>query len=149
MLFSYSSFTSGFSYVAWVSVSICYRKIASLLVLAVIVLLSILTCVVPYGRDDQLGPLLDAEALKAAIDTGDTAWMMISATLVLFMTPGLAFFYGGMVRDSLAGHDVARSLNRLQLSRAYDVALAVGHAASLLVSWTEISLVLFLSCCSC
>jgi len=32
------------------------------------------------------------------IDTGDTAWVLISAALVLFMTPGLALFYGGMVR---------------------------------------------------
>jgi Amt family ammonium transporter len=33
------------------------------------------------------------------VDTGDTAWMLISTALVLFMTPGLAFFYGGMVRS--------------------------------------------------
>ena len=32
------------------------------------------------------------------IDSGDTAWMLTSSALVLFMTPGLAFFYGGMVR---------------------------------------------------
>ena len=32
------------------------------------------------------------------IDTGDTAWVLISAALVLLMTPALAFFYGGMVR---------------------------------------------------
>lgn len=32
------------------------------------------------------------------IDTGDTGFMMICSTLVLLMTPGLAFFYGGMVR---------------------------------------------------
>jgi Amt family ammonium transporter len=31
-------------------------------------------------------------------NTGDTAWMLASAALVLLMTPGLAFFYGGMVR---------------------------------------------------
>jgi Amt family ammonium transporter len=31
-------------------------------------------------------------------DSGDTAWMLASAALVLLMTPGLAFFYGGMVR---------------------------------------------------
>ena len=31
-------------------------------------------------------------------DTGDTAWILASAALVLLMTPGLAFFYGGMVR---------------------------------------------------
>ncbi|MBF2027994.1 MAG: ammonium transporter [Oscillatoriales cyanobacterium C42_A2020_001] len=38
-----------------------------------------------------------AEAPK--LDTGDTAWMLMSAALVLFMTPGLAFFYGGLVRS--------------------------------------------------
>jgi ammonium transporter, Amt family len=32
------------------------------------------------------------------IDTGATAWVLASAALVLLMTPGLAFFYGGMVR---------------------------------------------------
>ena len=32
------------------------------------------------------------------INTGDTAWVLMSAALVLLMTPGLAFFYGGMVR---------------------------------------------------
>jgi len=33
-----------------------------------------------------------------APDSGNTAWVLISTALVLFMTPGLAFFYGGMVR---------------------------------------------------
>ncbi|HWL65648.1 MAG TPA: ammonium transporter [Actinomycetota bacterium] len=32
------------------------------------------------------------------MDTGDTAWILASTALVLFMTPGLALFYGGMVR---------------------------------------------------
>jgi Amt family ammonium transporter len=32
------------------------------------------------------------------MDSGHTAWVLMSAALVLFMTPGLAFFYGGMVR---------------------------------------------------
>jgi ammonium transporter, Amt family len=32
------------------------------------------------------------------IDSGDTAWMVTSSALVLLMTPGLAFFYGGLVR---------------------------------------------------
>ena len=31
------------------------------------------------------------------IDSGDTTWMIVSCALVLLMTPGLAFFYGGMV----------------------------------------------------
>ena len=33
------------------------------------------------------------------LDTGDTAWVLASTALVLFMTPGLAMFYGGMVRS--------------------------------------------------
>jgi Amt family ammonium transporter len=36
--------------------------------------------------------------VKAAIDTGDTSWLLISTALVMLMTPGLAFFYGGLVR---------------------------------------------------
>ena len=34
---------------------------------------------------------------KANFNTGDVAWMLMSTALVLIMTPGLAFFYGGMV----------------------------------------------------
>lgn len=41
-------------------------------------------------------PAFAGEALKP--DTGDTAWILISAALVMLMTPGLALFYGGMVR---------------------------------------------------
>jgi ammonium transporter, Amt family len=33
------------------------------------------------------------------VNTGDTAWMLVSSALVLLMTPGLAFFYGGLVRS--------------------------------------------------
>ncbi len=35
---------------------------------------------------------------ETVLDSGDTAWMLASTALVLLMTPGLAFFYGGMVR---------------------------------------------------
>jgi len=41
---------------------------------------------------------VDGFPIMGAPDTGDTAWMLASAALVLLMTPGLAFFYGGMVR---------------------------------------------------
>ncbi|BAY33049.1 ammonium transporter [Nostoc carneum NIES-2107] len=40
-----------------------------------------------------------AAAAPPTADTGDTAFMLISAALVLLMTPGLAFFYGGFVRS--------------------------------------------------
>ena len=36
---------------------------------------------------------------EATIDSGNTAWILVSAALVMFMTPGLAFFYGGLVRQ--------------------------------------------------
>src|SRR6478736_395788 len=35
---------------------------------------------------------------EATLNAGDTGWVLISTALVLFMTPGLALFYGGMVR---------------------------------------------------
>ena len=46
-----------------------------------------------------LGAAVSARADEIAkIDTGDTAWLMISTALVMLMTPGLALFYGGMAR---------------------------------------------------
>ncbi|HHN65737.1 MAG TPA: ammonium transporter [Nitrospirae bacterium] len=39
-----------------------------------------------------------ALAAEGRIDTGDTTWLLVSAALVMLMTPGLALFYGGMVR---------------------------------------------------
>jgi Amt family ammonium transporter len=41
---------------------------------------------------------LAADAAVPVINTGDTAWVLLSAALVFLMTPGLAFFYGGLVR---------------------------------------------------
>ena len=35
--------------------------------------------------------------LSSAIDSGDTAWMLVASAFVLLMTPGLSFFYGGMI----------------------------------------------------
>ena len=53
-------------------------------------------------------PLAHAED-TARLDTGDTAWVLISTALVLMMTvPGLALFYAGMVRKKKhLGHDGA------------------------------------------
>ena len=55
------------------------------------------------GRlDSEVEPadhLLPAHLQEVEImDTGDTAWVLATAALVLLMTPGLALFYGGMVR---------------------------------------------------
>ena len=37
------------------------------------------------------------QELTSIIDSGDTAWMIVASAFVLLMTPGLSFFYGGMV----------------------------------------------------
>ncbi len=57
---------------------------------------------VPGGADGNPAaaePVAPAEAAKVEIGVGDTAWMLVSSALVLLMTPGLAFFYGGLVRS--------------------------------------------------
>ena len=43
------------------------------------------------------------------INAADTAWMLVSTALVLLMTPALAFFYGGLVRNK-------NSLNTMMMS---------------------------------
>jgi len=45
-----------------------------------------------------LSPLTAFAQAEVKIDTGDTAFVLLSAALVMLMTPGLAMFYGGMVR---------------------------------------------------
>ncbi len=54
-----------------------------------------------FAEDAQLAPsaaAVEQTAPAPKVDTGDTAWVLISTALVMLMTPGLALFYGGMVR---------------------------------------------------
>jgi len=59
-------------------------------------------CLGLFGLLACAGPVLGQDAAVAdaepVIDTGTTAWMLVSTTLVLLMVPGLAMFYGGLVR---------------------------------------------------
>src|SRR3989339_432219 len=41
---------------------------------------------------------VSATVTQSAVNTGDSVWVLLSAALVMLMTPGLAFFYGGLVR---------------------------------------------------
>src|SRR5258708_6100173 len=51
----------------------------------------------PAGMESRVG-VLEA-ATRSAQSAGDNAWMLVSSALVLMMTgPGLALFYGGLVR---------------------------------------------------
>jgi ammonium transporter, Amt family len=73
----------------------------------------------------------------AQIDTGDTAWILVSTALVMFMTPGLALFYGGLVRAKNVLATVMQSFLALSVVSILWVAvgytLAFGSDAGLLI----------------
>ncbi len=50
------------------------------------------------GMTEEAKVVQASPQAAAKIDPGDTAWILMSAALVMLMTPGLALFYGGMVR---------------------------------------------------
>lgn len=56
-----------------------------------------------------------AEGAASTINSGDTAWILVATALVLLMTPGLAFFYGGMVRTKNASSTLFQSFIALSL----------------------------------
>ena len=68
------------------------RKIILSVILITILLLSIFS--ISFVTESQT---LGAHVVELKLDTGDTAWMVVATALVLLMTPGLGFFYGGMV----------------------------------------------------
>jgi Amt family ammonium transporter len=49
------------------------------------------------------------------LNHGDTAWLLVSSALVMFMTPGLAFFYGGLVRSKNVLGTIMQSFIALSL----------------------------------
>src|SRR5881227_2321761 len=58
------------------------------------VLLGMQWCCPPW----RSAPLRKESIMPSAINSGDTAWMLVSTALVMLMTPALGFFYGGLVR---------------------------------------------------
>ncbi len=54
------------------------------------IVLAVIVCISAFTASNY-------EGLDSAIDKGDTAWMLVSSAFVLLMTPGLSFFYGGMI----------------------------------------------------
>ena len=57
-----------------------------------------LTALLVVALAGLLVPSAPAEIAGGPINSGDTAWMLTATGLVLLMTPGLSFFYGGMVQ---------------------------------------------------
>ena len=68
------------------------RKIILSVILITILVLSVFSIYL-FPESTILG----AHVIPLKLDTGDTAWMLCATGLVLLMTPGLGFFYGGMV----------------------------------------------------
>jgi len=70
---------------------------------------------------------------QVVLNGGDTAWMLASTALVLLMTPGLAFFYGGMVRTKSVLNMMMMSMVTIGIVSVlwviYGFELAFGHSA--------------------
>jgi Amt family ammonium transporter len=66
------------------------RRIVLSFTLVLLLLLSLFSHLIFDSASNQL-------PVTTQFDTGDTAWMIVATALVLLMTPGLGFFYGGMV----------------------------------------------------
>jgi ammonium transporter, Amt family len=67
--------------------------------LALVLLILVALSVPSAARADEKTPGSNSASPTASPNSGDTAWMLTSAALVLMMTaPGLALFYGGLVR---------------------------------------------------
>jgi Amt family ammonium transporter len=67
-----------------------------------------------------------AQSNSSQIDTGDTAWMLVSCALVMVMTPGLALFYGGMVRQKNVLSTMMHSITILAVATVHWV--VIGYA---------------------
>ena len=73
-------------------------------------------------------PAAAQEAAEGAISGADTSWMLISTALVLLMTPGLAFFYGGLVNSRNALNTMMMSFVALGVSAVLWAVLAYSLA---------------------
>jgi ammonium transporter, Amt family len=85
-------------------------------------------------------------AATSAIDSGSTAWMLTSSALVLLMVPGLALFYGGMVRrknilTTMLHSFVAMALIGVQwILVGYSLAFGKSHHGLIGWSWDAVAL---------
>ncbi|GGR72480.1 ammonium transporter [Deinococcus seoulensis] len=80
----------------------------------------------------MLGGAALAQTEAPKLDTGDTAWMIVASAMVLLMTPGLAFFYGGLSRTQSVLNTMMMSvvciglIGVLWMLAGYSIAFAPG-----------------------
>ena len=78
------------------------------------------------------------------MDSGNTAWILVASAMVLLMTPGLAFFYGGLVRERQVVNTIKMSFVSLGTSAVlwaligYSLAFSPGRStrSSSCRAWT-------------
>src|SRR3989338_5024432 len=75
-----------------------FKKIITALILVAYLVMPAMVIAEEVAPAPPAEQAVAAEPALPKIDTGDTAWVLISTALVMLMTPGLALFYGGMVR---------------------------------------------------
>ena len=89
----------------------------------------LLSCGVAYADDSA-----------TKLDKGDIAWMLVSSAFVMFMVPGLALFYGGMVRRKNALATMMQSMVALAVVGVYWIAigycLAFGQSQGGIIGWS-------------
>lgn len=79
------------------------RTVSAFIILLVTVVIALLTYFIPssdpiLASDNEAVALFDQEENNGELHKGDIGFMMTSSAFVLLMTPGLAFFYAGMVK---------------------------------------------------
>ena len=78
------------------------------------------------------------------MDTGNASWLLTSSALVLLMTPGLAFFYGGLVRKKNAAATIMHSLITIGIVGVvwviWGYALAFGKDIGGIIGWSGFAL---------
>ena len=78
------------------------------------------------------------------MDTGNASWLLTSSALVLLMTPGLAFFYGGLVRKKNAAATIMHSLICIGIVGViwvvWGYALAFGKDVGGIIGWSGFGL---------
>jgi ammonium transporter len=93
------------------------------------------------ARADDAGASASPASASNKIDGGDTAWMLVSTGLVLLMVPGLALFYGGMVRRKNVLGTMMHSMVALAIIGIqwflFGYCLAFGESNGGIIGWSS------------
>ena len=98
----------------------------------------------PVSSSATLKNIANASLTPEGASRGDTAWMIVASALVMLMTPGLAFFYGGLVRSKNVLNTLMMSFAALGIISiqwmlwGYSVAFGPHPEVKILREWASI-----------